>query len=178
MDSLENLRYPTGRFNLPKTYDPSEIDSCIKEIEIFPDLLEKAVMGLSDAQLDTQYREEGWTIRQVVHHVADSHINSYVRFRWTLTEEKPTIKAYYEDRWAELKDARSEPIDISIDLLKALHRRWVVLLRNLSDEELHLSYIHPESGTEIQLYVNIALYAWHCRHHLAHVTDLRKRKGW
>ena len=178
METLEQLRYPTGRFELPKTCDRNEVDAFIREIEDFPSQLEKAVEGLNDEQLDTAYREDGWTVRQVVHHVADSHINSYIRFRWTLTEDKPTIKAYYEDRWAELEDARIEPIEISLDLLKALHRRWVIMLRNLSDDDLQLSFIHPESGSEVKLYVNIALYAWHCRHHLAHVTDLRERKGW
>lgn len=177
-DRIEKLRYPTGRFQLPEGMDKTQIDKYINEIKRLPEQLRDAVSGLNDEQLDTSYREDGWTVRQVIHHVADSHLNSYIRFRWSLTEETPTIKAYYEDRWAELDDARNAPVEISLKLLDALHDRWVMLLKNLDEEDLQKSFIHPESGKEVKLYVNIALYAWHSRHHLAHITELRNRKGW
>ena len=128
--------------------------------------------------MDTAYRDGGCTVRQVVHHIADSHINSYIRFRWTLTEDRPTIKAYHEALWAELDDARTAPVDLSLNLIDSLHARWVRSLRSLSREELELIFIHPENQNEVSLYENIASYAWHCRHHLAHITELRKRKGW
>jgi len=155
-----------------------EINGFILEIEELPAKLRVAVQGLNDEQLDTPYREKGWTLRQVVHHIADSHINSYVRFRWTLTEDKPTIKAYYEERWAELEDAKSAPIEISLQLIDSLHDRWARLLRSLDVNDLEKSFIHPESGSEVKLNTNIALYAWHCRHHLAHITELRNRNIW
>jgi len=135
------------------------------------------VAGLTGAQLDTPYRPGGWTVRQVVHHVPDSHLNSYVRFRWALTEEEPDIKAYHEDRWAELADARTAPVEVSLALLDSLHARWVALLRSLNEQEWKRTFRHPQHGL-ITLEKNAALYAWHGRHHTAHITRLRERNGW
>jgi uncharacterized damage-inducible protein DinB len=136
-----------------------------------------AVAGLSDEQLNTPYRPEGWTVRQVVHHVPESHMNSYVRFKLALTEEEPTIKPYFEDRWAQLDDANQAPVGLSLDLLDALHGRWVWFLRSLKDADFQRTFRHPELGT-VSLDRNIALYAWHGRHHVAHITSLRERMGW
>ena len=140
--------------------------------------MRSAVAGLNEGQLETPYRAGGWTVRQVVHHVADSHLNSYIRFRWTLTEDTPTIKAYDETRWAELPDAKTAPVEVSLKLLESLHVRWVYLLETLDDEAFGRSFIHPETGEAISLERNLALYAWHGRHHCAHITSLRERKGW
>ena len=136
-----------------------------------------AVAGLDDRQLDTPYRPGGWTVRQVVHHYADSHANSYVRFRLALTEDAPVIKPYDEQRWAELPDAKSAPISVSLTLLSALHQRWVLLLRSLDDQTFARTFIHPELG-EMRLDKTLGLYAWHCHHHVAHITNLRARQGW
>lgn len=169
MDPIESLRYPVGRFSHPETIHAEMIEEWIREIEQLPEHLRLAVSTLSESQLDTPYRPDGWTARQVVHHVADSHLNSYIRFKWTLTEDQPTIKAYDEKAWAELPEARTAAVDLSLDLLDALHRRWVVMLKNLSPADLALSFIHPESGKKIPLDRLIALYAWHGRHHLGHI---------
>ncbi len=142
-----------------------------------PSALREAVAGLDDPQLDTPYREGGWTVRQLVHHVADSHINAYVRMRLALTEDWPTIKPYEEAEWAKLEDARTLPVEVSLALLESLHRRWVVLLGSLSEADWERGYVHPESGRE-KLDAVAAIYSWHSRHHVAHVTGLRKRMGW
>jgi len=176
-DSLETLKYPIGRFKVPRGITPTFIEVAIQEIETLPKQITTAVAGLSENQLDTPYREGGWSIRQVVHHLADSHINSYIRFKWTLTEDMPTIKAYDENTWADLADYDA-PVEISIALLTAMHQRWVILLKSLSPEQLKLKFIHPESKSKIPLDVNIALYAWHGKHHLAHIEELKNRMGW
>ena len=175
---LELLRYPIGRFNKPTTFSSEEKQIWINRISTFPARLHKGVISLTNEQLDTSYRPDGWTIRQVIHHSADSHMNSFIRFKLALTEDKPTIKPYYEERWAELADSKTMPIEASLELLTVLHYRWVVLLNSLSDEELKKVFIHPEHGTEISLYTNTANYAWHGDHHLAHITGLKERKGW
>jgi uncharacterized damage-inducible protein DinB len=136
-----------------------------------------AVQGLSDEQLNTPYRPEGWTVRQVVHHVPESHLNSYIRFKLAITEDEPTIKPYFEDRWAKLDDANTAPVELSLNLLDALHERWVWFLRSLKEGDFQRTFRHPEMGT-VSLDKNIALYAWHGRHHVAHVTSLRERMGW
>ncbi|HLI30711.1 MAG TPA: putative metal-dependent hydrolase, partial [Terriglobia bacterium] len=146
-------------------------------IEEVPARLRAAVKGLSDAQLDTPYREGGWTVRQVVHHLADSHMNSYVRFRLALTESEPTIKTYDQTRWAELRDARTAPVEPSLALLESLHKRWVLLLKSLEAADFSRTFRHPDRGT-MTLDQNLALYAWHGRHHVAHITSLRERMGW
>lgn len=136
-----------------------------------------AVAGLNDEQLDTPYRPGGWTVRQVVHHVPESHLNSYVRFKLAITEDEPTIKPYFEDRWAELDDARQAPIALSLDLLEALHGRWIWFLRSLKQADFQRTFRHPELGI-VSVDKNIALYAWHGEHHVAHITSMRKRMGW
>lgn len=175
---MENLRYPIGKPNIPEEISDRNIKDWIEVIEIFPSKLKNLVSGLSDDQLNTQYRDEGWTIRQVVHHCADSHHNSYTRFKWTLTEDKPVIKAYYEDRWAELKDSKDGPISLSINSLIALHEKWVYFLKLLTPADLEKYFIHPEGNEKVTLKENIGIYAWHCNHHYAHIEQLVQRKNW
>ncbi|CAE7886008.1 unnamed protein product [Symbiodinium sp. KB8] len=171
------LKYPIGQFEPQATISDAPIETWIQTIATFPLDLRSLVESLSGEQLDTPYRPGGWTIRQVVHHVGDSHMNSYVRFKWTLTEDKPLIKAYYEDRWAELPDSK---VDImpALALVEALHAKWVILLKQIGEEDLLRSFIHPETKKEVPLWMNIGLYDWHCRHHLGHISELLKRKGW
>ena len=172
--SIEELKYPIGKFQKPKRITLETIGRWIDEIEHLPLLVRNAVEELDEKTLNTPYRPGGWTIRQVIHHLADSHINSYVRFRWALTEDKPTIKAYYEDRWAELDDAKNGNIKVSLILLEAIHLRWSLLLRSLNLEQLNMVFIHPDSGTEVRLDENIGIYAWHGKHHLAHIQNCLK----
>ncbi len=174
---MEDLRYPIGPFRPKPTITDDERKEMIRQIAETPGLLRKAVDGLSDAQLDTPYRPGGWTVRQVVHHLPDSHLNSYVRFKLTLTEHEPTIRPYKENLWAELPEAKTAPIEISLALLESLHRRWVMVLKNLSSEHFAKILIHPESG-KMNLDRLLQLYAWHGRHHIAHITELRRRMGW
>jgi uncharacterized damage-inducible protein DinB len=172
-----DLQYPIGRFAWSGENSPEDRLHYIEEIEQAPAHLRAAVAGLSDDQLDTPYRPGGWTVRQVVHHVPDSHLNSYVRFRLALTEDEPTIKPYNESDWAELTDARTAPIELSLALLESLHRRWVALLRTMTRGNFARQFRHPELGV-VSLDRNLALYAWHGRHHVAHITGLRERMGW
>ena len=176
MDAVD-LRYPVGKFRFPDAVSAEDRVRFVAEIAEAPGRLRAAVSGLANAQLDTPYREGGWTVRQVVHHVPDSHLNSYVRFRLALTEEEPGIKAYYEDRWAELMDARTAPVEVSLALLESLHGRWVALLGSLTDAQWKRTFRHPQLGL-VSLERNAALYAWHGRHHVAHITRLRERMGW
>lgn len=173
----DDLRFPIGNFRAPASTTEAERAALIGQIEAAPARLREAVLGLGQEQLETPYRPGGWTVRQVVHHVPDSHLNSYMRFRLALTEDEPTIKSYQEDRWAELPDARTAPPEVSLDLLEALHRRWTRLLRSLTPPDWERSYRHPELGL-MSLERTLALYAWHGRHHVAHVTSLRDRMGW
>jgi len=177
-DQLEYLRFPIGHFNCPDSITELHIQEWIAVLELFPSRLEQLVSSLNDEQLDTTYRPNGWTIRQVVHHVADSHHNSYTRFKWALTEDKPVIKYYYEHLWAELDDGKNAPIEMSINHLKAVHSKLVYLLKGLSDSDLNKSFIHPEYNEEIKLKENIGIYAWHCDHHFAHIENLLTRKSW
>jgi len=172
-----DLQYPVGRFEFPREVSSEDRARFIQEIADTPANLRAAVAGLSAEQLDTPYRPGGWTVRQVVHHVPDSHMNSYVRFRLALTEDEPTIKPYDEARWAELPDSRKGRIETSLALLESLHERWVLLLRSLSDGDFRRQFRHPELGA-VSLEKNLALYAWHGRHHVAHITSLRERMGW
>jgi len=180
MDDLEldSLKYPIGKFSAPADIDDELIESCINDIAAFPAKLRNEVAGLSPSQLDTHYRPGGWTIRQVVHHCADSHMNSWMRFKLALTEDKPVIRPYYEDRWAELPDSKIMDIEPALLLLDALHTKWVYLLRSLTNADLSKVFIHPEHGKEYKLDVVICLYAWHCNHHLAHISSLRSQQGW
>lgn len=175
---IEQLKYPIGKFTVKRPISAKDNTSYINDIEVLPTQLQEAVQGFSDEQLDTPYRPGGWTVRQVIHHLADSHINSYTRFKLALTENKPTIKPYMEDRWAELIDAKEAPVDLSLNLLTSIHSRWVILLKSLSDEDLQKTFIHPEHGKEVPLDINVAIYSWHCRHHLAHIIELKKRMNW
>lgn len=173
-----NLRYPIGKFTAPKEYTKDYLAERIEEIAQFPSLLKNEVLQLSDEQLDTPYREGGWTIRQVIHHCADSHINCFIRIKWALTEDTPTIKYYYEDRWGELEDNLKMPIEPSLTLLEGLHFRLAYLMKSLSESDLQKSFIHPEHNASFQIKEIIGTYAWHSLHHLAHITELKKRKGW
>lgn len=172
-----DLRYPLGPFRRPSEFGPTERSRWLQQIADTPAELRAAVAGLSGAQLDTRYRPGGWSVRQVVHHLPDSHMNSYVRFKLALTEDAPVIKPYDEKGWAELADSRL-PIEGSLDLLEALHGRWHALLADLTDSDYRRSFVNPESGRETPLFVNLALYDWHGRHHIAHITSLRERMGW
>jgi hypothetical protein len=170
---MADPRYPVGEFETPAEVTPAQRKQYIAEIAALPRNLREAVAGLTDTQLDAPYRAGGWTIRQLVHHVADSHVNSYIRFKLALTENEPTIKPYDEKRWAELPEARSAPVDISLDLLEALHRRWVMMLEHMSDADFERTYQHPEIGA-VRLGSAVASYAWHCRHHVAHILTARR----
>lgn len=172
-----DLRYPIGPFVWLGDSSEEQRRERIGRIEAAPVRLMAAVQGLSEEQLESVYRPGGWTLRQVVHHVADSHLNSYTRFRLTLTEDTPTIKGYEQERWANLPDARSAPVLVSLVLLEALHRRWVQLLRAMTPEDFARTFVHSELGL-VSLDRNLALYAWHGEHHTAHITALRERMGW
>jgi len=170
-------RYPIGKFTWNGSSTPEERSRFIEDIAATPQRMRSAVAGLNSTQLDTPYRDEGWTVRQVVHHVPDSHMNSYIRFKFALTEHEPTIKPYDEAVWAQLVDARTGPIEPSLDLLEGLHHRWTLLLRSLSDQDVKRKFYHPELGV-VTIEQYIALYAWHGKHHVAHITSLRERQRW
>ncbi len=173
----EDLKYPIGRVQFKPTLTPADRREFIIAIAAVPTDLRQAVAGLSDAQLDTPYRPDGWTIRQVVHHVPDSHMNAFIRLKLAITEESPTIKPYKEALWANLPDA-SLPIDVSLRLTEALHERWVALMNTMDEHAWSRTFIHPESGRTFTLDEMTQLYAWHGRHHVAHITELKKRSGW
>ncbi|WP_284644260.1 YfiT family bacillithiol transferase [Paenibacillus silviterrae] len=164
----ESLQYPIGRFVKPKSWDPLRTEEAVRSLEAFPSLLRGLVDQMDDETLGRRYRPGGWTARQVVHHLADSHMNSFIRMKLALTEERPVIKPYAEDRWALLSDTSTLPVAGSLLLIEQLHARWAVLLRSLSTEQWQRSFVHPESG-EIRLYENAAMYAWHGQHHLEHI---------
>ena len=172
-----DLQYPVGKFEYPRSTSPEERERSVQELARATGRFRQAIEGLDDAQLDTPYRPGGWNVRQVIHHVPDSHMNGYVRFRMALTEEEPLIKPYDERLWAELADAQTAPVQISLNLLENLHLRWVSLLRSLSDADFSRRLRHPEIGV-VPLDSYLAGYAWHCRHHAAHITALRERMGW
>lgn len=179
MDNSQNikLKYPIGKADIPEIITERDVKKWIDIIEGLPEKLTVLTANLNANQLETPYRKGGWTIRQVIHHLADSHLNSFIRFKWTLTENQPVIKAYYEDRWAELPDSQSD-ISLSLDLLRALHRRWVILLKNLDHDALERTFIHPEGQVKVSLAQNIGIYAWHGEHHYAHIENLLKRRQW
>ncbi len=177
-----DLQYPIGKFAWNRSGEGSlpteaERQQWLADIEEAPAQLRAAVAGLTDAQLDTPYRPGGWTVRQVVHHLADSHMNAYVRFRLALTENEPTVKPYDEKLWANLSDARTAPADISLSLLETLHQRWVRFLCSLKPEDFSRVFNHPEHG-RVALEKNLVMYAWHGKHHIAHITSVRQRSGW
>jgi uncharacterized damage-inducible protein DinB len=174
---MTDPRFPIGKFHYDGPPSQDQKQQFLAEIDQTPTNLREAIKGLSDAQLDTPYRDGGWTVRQVVHHMPDSHINSYIRFKLALTEDDPTIKPYEEDRWAQLADSKSTPIEVSLILLDSLHDRWARLLRSLDDADWKKTFRHPTLGP-MTLEKTLAMYAWHGKHHVAHITELRKRMAW
>ena len=170
----ETLRYPTGKFTPQPSYTQQELDACIRRIESLPSRIEGVIKTFSEKEFDTHYRPEGWTARQVLHHLSDSHLNAYIRFKWTLTEDTPVIKAYDEKLWAETPETKLDS-GISLNLLKALHTKWVALLKSLSLEDLQKEYIHPETKKHVRLDRMIALYAWHGEHHLGHLKIVAEK---
>jgi hypothetical protein len=172
-----DLRYPIGRYE-PKPYSEKQKQEWLNDIKFLPQLLENAILNLDEAQLQTPYRDGGWTVQQLVHHVADSHLNAYCRFRLGLTEEKPTIRPYDEKAWALLNDVQTIPINVSITLLYTLHTRWYATIADLALKEWEREVVHPEAGKVMTLWYLLGNYAWHGRHHVAHITSLRERNNW
>ncbi|MGB0838728.1 MAG: YfiT family bacillithiol transferase [Chitinophagales bacterium] len=169
--TLEQLKYPIGQWEAPAQISSKHIETWTASIAAFPQKMAALTQDLKTEQLNTPYRPEGWTVKQVVHHCADSHINSLVRFKLALTEDTPTIRPYYEDRWAELPDSKTDDIQDALLLLKGLHAKWTILLQNLSESDLERTFVHPEHGKHFTLKETIGTYAWHCEHHLAHVRQ-------
>jgi hypothetical protein len=174
---MSDPRFPIGKFHFEGPTDAGQRSKQIDDIAKTPAALHAAVDALSPAQLDTPYRDGGWTVRQVIHHLPESHMNAFVRFKLALTEDEPVIKPYMEDRWAKLPDVQSTPVEVSLTLLDALHPRFVSLLREIKPEEWKRGFMHPELGP-VSLEKSLGLYSWHGRHHVAHITELRKRMGW
>lgn len=174
---MEKIIYPIGRGNLEETPTPEKVAEWINDIEKVPVQLEDAISGLTEKQLDTPYRDGGWTIRQIVHHICDSNINSYIRFKLAVTEDRPTIKTWEQTEWANLDDSKSLPVDVSIKLLKYLHIRWVHFLKTLSAEDHARTFIHPEGG-EMTVGENVWNYSWHSRHHIAQIVSTIERFSW
>ena len=177
MHDLESLRYPIGKFKKPTVTTATERAAWIEAIAQLPTQLKVAIADLTAAQLDTPYRPDGWTVRQVVHHIADSHLNAYVRLKLALTEDNPTVKPYFEDRWATLSNS-TLPVNVSLQLIDGLHQRWVHLLQQLTDEQWQRTFFHPEHQRAISLNKSTGMYAWHGQHHLAHITNLAAREHW
>ena len=174
----EEQRYPIGKVKLPDVIKSQDIQAWISVLEETPNKLKQLVQNLDEKKLDTPYRQGGWTIRQVLHHLVDSHMNSYIRFKWALTEDEPVIKAYFEERWAELPDTTGGPAELALHALEALHVKWTYLLRSLDKDQFKRSFIHPESKRKVSLEQNIGIYAWHSQHHIAHIANLVKHRGW
>jgi uncharacterized damage-inducible protein DinB len=178
-----DLRYPIGRaemkpFRIDGEIDRQTLSERLLDIKMLPGLLENAVLNLDEAQLNTCYRDGGWTVKQVVHHVADSHMNAFTRFKLGLTEDHPTIKPYNEDAWVKLPDTTDVPINVSVTILHALHIRWLELLSNVSDEQWERTIFHPEMQQTLSLWDLLSIYSWHGKHHAAHITSLRERMKW
>lgn len=173
----EDLKYPIGKYEV-QPFSQDQLKDWLQDIKDLPSHLENAVLNLDEHQLNTPYREGGWTIKQVVHHIADSHMNAYIRFKLGLTEDNPTIKPYEEAKWAEMEDVKELPVNISLTLLHALHMRWHCVLQHLTKEELGRTVYHPEHKTEFLLWDLLGMYAWHSKHHVAHINNLRKRMNW
>lgn len=174
---LDLLRYPIGRYE-SKPFSEQQKDAWLNDIKFLPQLLENAISNLDEAQLQTPYRGGGWTVQQVVHHVADSHMNAFCRFRLGLTEENPTIRPYDESAWAKLSDVQKVPVNVSITLLYSLHTRWYAMINDLESKEWERKLFHPEYNKEMTLWYLLGMYAWHSRHHVAHITTLRERNKW
>lgn len=178
MDNLEQLKYPIGRFQRPESYTAESLNDWMNILEALPQWLDICIENLDEQQLHVPYREGGWNTQQVIHHVADSHMNAYVRLKLALTEDNPQIKPYEEALWAELPDTQLVPVNISLTLIHALHRRWTVLLRQLQPEQWERTYYHPEHTRNVPVWEMTALYAWHSRHHMEHIRGLRERMNW
>jgi len=174
---MEDLRYPIGKY-VSQPFSEKQLEEWLIDITFLPQHLENAILNLDENQLNTPYRPEGWTVKQLVHHVADSHMNAYIRFKLGLTEVNPTIKPYEEGEWAKLPDTQNLPVNISLTLLHALHTRWVEVLKNISTSDWERTVFHPEHKKEMTLWFLLGMYAWHSRHHTAHITALRERMGW
>lgn len=170
-------RYPIGKYE-PQPFSEKQKQDWLNDIKFLPLAIEHAILNLDAAQLETPYREGGWTVKQLVHHVADSHMNAYCRFKLGLTEDNPTIRPYEENLWAELKDTQNLPVNISITLLHAVHIRWCEILVNMTNEEYDRTIVHPEHKKQFTLWHLLGMYAWHSRHHTAHITSLREKMGW
>lgn len=175
---MPDLRYPVGEFKIPTSISPADRARFIEQIAAAPAALRQAVAGLSEAQLDTPYRDGGWTVRQVVHHVPDSHVNAYIRMKFGIAEDHPAVMPYDQSVWARTPEIKTTPIAVSLDLLEALHSRWVLLMRGMAPSDFARTIHHPEWTVPYTLDLVAAHYAWHGRHHTAHITELRKRKGW
>jgi len=175
---MEELKYPIGRFTKPESITTSYLNECISTIESLPSKLREAVSSLDDVQLDTPYRPEGWTVRQVVNHCADSHMHALIRVKLALTETNPLICAYVQDLWVELADSKKMPIAPALQIIEGVHARWTVVLRSMNENDWHKTYIHPEKGRAVSIEEATANYAWHCNHHLGHILSLKKRSGW
>jgi hypothetical protein len=173
----EDLRYPVGKFKKIEKIDDNLRAQYLKTIAELPKKLRNAIDGLSDEQLETEYRPQGWTVKQVIHHIADSHANSLIRFKLALTEETPMIKPYMEDKWAELVDSKHAPVELSLNQIDSIHGRWSLVLNAMTAEDFDRKLFHPEHG-ETDLNYMLSLYDWHCKHHLAHITELKKRNNW
>ncbi len=176
--NLEDLKYPIGKFFPPKAITPEMRTEWLTTLETFPEKLKGIIGDLDDTKLDTPYRPGGWTVRQLLMHIGDSHLNSYVRFKWALTEDRPVIKAYSQTGWADLRDSQEATGEEAVQFIAAVHKRWVRLLRVLDEAQWQRSFVHPETKKEIAIGENLALYDWHSRHHYAHIEGLRKREGW
>ena len=174
---MEDLRYPIGKY-IVQPFSDQQWKEWLIDIQFLPQHIENAILNLDEAQLDTRYRDGGWTLKQVVHHVADSHMNAYIRFKLGLTEDTPAIKPYDEVAWAEMADTRHQPVNVSLTLLHSLHTRWMEILRHMKREELDRKVFHPEHKKEMTLWELLGMYAWHGRHHTAHITSLRERMKW
>lgn len=176
--NIEKLRYPIGKFIRPTDYNQTILNDWIESLESFPRKLNNTVAGLNDQQLDTPYRQDGWTVRQVIHHIADSHFNSYIRFKLSITEIDPTVKPYDENLWAATPDSKEMPIDASLKIIEGVHARWVYMLKAFSEDDFNKRFYHPESKQFFALKESIGIYAWHGNHHLAQIACLLARMGW
>jgi len=174
---MEDLRYPIGKY-LPQSFSESQLQEWLIDIKFLPLHLENAILNLDESQINTPYRPDGWTVKQLIHHVADSHMNAYIRFKLGLTEHNPTIKPYDEAAWAKLPDTDNLPINISLTLLHALHARWMEVIKGIKGDEWNRTVFHPEQKKEITLWHLLGMYAWHGKHHVAHITALRERMKW
>ena len=174
-EKLEKLRYPIGKFSAPLDYSQEDIDKWTNEINELPSLCRNEFNDFTEEMLEESYKPGGWTARQLIHHIVDSHMNAYIRFKLALTEDNPTIRPYLEAQWAELSDSKNAPPEISLSLLEALHRRWILVIKNMKEDDFNRSYFHPESKKEFKLRTALALYAWHSRHHLEHIRIVKRK---